>query len=143
MLVSRDVILTYIIAKGMALSMSFFTPFFLLECREQMQNSISSEKVTGMDGEMFTDMSTDVRHIEIIGFFDAILGRRAMEGKLTGSAGSPFIITSGCMALKISCHCFNTNVITPFFHVSAASCHISSLTGKRTSPYRAAMSLRW
>ena len=82
MLVSRDVILTYINTKGMALSMSFFSPFFLLECREQMQNNIASEKVAGCDGEMFTGMAADVRHIEITGFFDAAIGRRGMEGEL-------------------------------------------------------------
>jgi hypothetical protein len=76
----------------MALSMSLFSPFFLLDCRERMQNSIASEKVTGCDGEVFTGMSTDVRYIEMTGFFDAAIGRRDMEGELkrvfnTGFAG--------------------------------------------------------
>ena len=93
MLVSRDVILTYVNQKGMALSMSFFSPFFLLGCREQMQNNISSEKVSGCDGEIFTGMATEARHIEITGFFDAALGRRGMEGELkkvfnTGCGGT-------------------------------------------------------
>ena len=93
MLVSRDVILTYINDKGMVLPMSFFSPFFLLGCREQMQNNISSEKLTGNDGEILTGMSTDIRHIEITGFFDTAVGRRGMEGEMkkvfnTGCAGT-------------------------------------------------------
>jgi phage-related protein len=77
----------------MALSMSFFSSFFLFDCREQLQNNISGEKLTGCDGEMFTGMATDVRHIEITGFFDAVIGRRAMEGELkkvfnTGCTGT-------------------------------------------------------
>ena len=44
MLISRDVVLTYINDLGMTLSMSRIGPFRLWECREQMENSIHSEK---------------------------------------------------------------------------------------------------
>jgi phage-related protein len=77
----------------MALSMSFFSPFFLLECREQLQNNIASEKLSGYDGEMLTAQSCDARHIEITRFFNAARGRREMEGQLkrafnTGCGGT-------------------------------------------------------
>lgn len=64
------------------MSMSFFNRYFLLECKEQLQNNISGEKTVGCDGETVTNTSIDVRHIEIAGFFDAALNRRAMEGEL-------------------------------------------------------------
>ncbi len=93
MLVSKDVTLTYINEKGMMLSMSFFSPFFITECRETLQNNIASEKLAGCDGEMYTAMSVDARHIEITGFFNAVRDRRAMEGELkrvfnTGCGGT-------------------------------------------------------
>lgn len=81
-LVSEDVILTYINEKGMTLSMSFFNKYFLLECVEQLQNNISGERLTGYSGEMFTNMAADVRHIELTGFFDSVQNRRVMEGEL-------------------------------------------------------------
>ena len=82
MLISRDVVLTYINDLGMTLSTSRGGQFHLWECREQMENSIHSEKVTGMDGEMFTNMSKDPRYLEITGFIDAVAGRRQLEGNL-------------------------------------------------------------
>jgi len=47
-----------------------------------MENSISSEKVTRMDGEMFTNQSKDPRYLEITGFIDTVAGRRQLEGEL-------------------------------------------------------------
>jgi len=93
LLISRDVSLTYINDAGMTLSMSRFGAFHLWDCREQMENSISSEKVTRMDGEMFTNQSKDPRYLEITGFIDAVVGRRQLEGELkrvfnTGVAGT-------------------------------------------------------
>ena len=93
MLISRDVELTYINDAGMTLSMSRFGTFHLWDCREQMENNISSEKVTRMDGEMFTNQSKDPRYLEITGFIDAVAGRRQLEGELkrvfnTGIAGT-------------------------------------------------------
>ena len=93
MLISRDVELTYINDAGMTLSMSRFAQFHLWECREQMENAIHSEKVMGMDGEMFTNQSKDPRYLEITGFIDAVVGRRQLEGELkrvfnTGVAGT-------------------------------------------------------
>ena len=93
MLISRDVELTYINDMGMTLSMSRFGKFHLWDCREQMENSISSEKVMRMDGEMFTNQSKDPRYLEITGFIDAVAGRRQLEGELkrvfnTGMAGT-------------------------------------------------------
>ena len=82
MLISRDVILTYINDVGMTLSMSRGGQFHLWECRENMENSIHSEKITRMDGELFTTMSKDPRYLEIIGFIDAVAGRRQLEGEL-------------------------------------------------------------
>jgi len=77
----------------MTLSMSRFGTFHLWDCREQMENNISSEKVTRMDGEMFTNQSKDPRYLEITGFIDAVAGRRQLEGELkrvfnTGIAGT-------------------------------------------------------
>jgi len=66
----------------MTLSMSRFGTFHLWDCREQMENSISSEKVMRMDGEMFTNQSKDPRYLEITGFIDAVAGRRQLEGEL-------------------------------------------------------------
>jgi hypothetical protein len=43
---------------------------------------MSSEKAAGFDGEIFTGMAVDVRHIEIVGFLDAVLNRRAMEAEI-------------------------------------------------------------
>lgn len=82
MLVSKDVLLTYTNAVNMTLGMAFFNQYFLLDCREQLQNNISGEKAAGYDGELLTGMNADVRHIEITGFFDTTLNRRAMEGEL-------------------------------------------------------------
>jgi len=93
MLISRDVELSYINDAGMSLSMSRFGTFHLWDCREQMENNISSEKITRMDGEMFTNQSKDPRYLEITGFIDAVAGRRQLEGELkrvfnTGVAGT-------------------------------------------------------
>jgi len=93
MLISRDVELTYINDAGMTISLSRSGVFHLWDCREQMENAISSEKVTQMDGEMFTNMSKDPRYLEISGFIDAVAGRRQLEGQLkqvfnTGIAGT-------------------------------------------------------
>jgi len=82
MLISRDVELTYVNDAGMTLSMSRFGTFHLWDCREQMENSISSEKVMRIDGEMFTNQSKDPRYLEITGFIDAVAGRRQLEGEL-------------------------------------------------------------
>jgi len=93
MLISRDVELVYTNDAGMNLSMSRFATFHLWECREQMENSISSEKVMRMDGEMFTFQSKEPRYLEITGFIDAVAGRRQLEGEMkrvfnTGVAGT-------------------------------------------------------
>ena len=93
MLISRDVSLTYINDAGMTLSMARGATFHLWDCREQMENSISSEKVMRMDGEMFTNQSKDPRYLEITGFIDAVAGRRQLESELkrvfnTGVAGT-------------------------------------------------------
>ena len=93
MLISRDVELTYINDAGMSISLSRSGVFHLWDCREQMENAISSEKVMRMDGEMFTNMSKDPRYLEISGFIDAVAGRRQLEGQLkqtfnTGVAGT-------------------------------------------------------
>ena len=82
MLISRDVILTYINDLGFSLPLSRTSQFRLWECKEQMENSIASEKVMNMDGEMFTNMSSEPRYLEITGFIDAVAGRRQLEGEL-------------------------------------------------------------
>jgi len=66
----------------MTLSMSRFGQFHLWECRENMENTIHSEKVMRTDGEMFTYMSKDPRYLEITGFIDGVAGRRQLEGEL-------------------------------------------------------------
>ena len=93
MLVSRDVSLTYINDAGMTLPISRFGVYHLWECKEQMENLIASEKIVGMDGEMFTGMSKAPRYLEVTGFIDAVVGRRQLEGELkrvfnTGVAGT-------------------------------------------------------
>jgi len=82
MLVSKDVTLIYTNAAAQTLSMSFQSHFFPLECREQLQSRISSEKGVNRDGEIFTNLAADIRHIDINGYFNAASGRRAMEGQL-------------------------------------------------------------
>ena len=93
MLISRDVELVYINDAGITISLSRFGMFHLWDCREQMENAISSEKVMRTDGEMFTYMSKEPRYLEISGFIDAVAGRRQLEGQLkqafnTGIAGT-------------------------------------------------------
>lgn len=82
MLVSRDVILTYINSHNASLSMAFFGRFFFMDCTEQLQNNISSEKTMNCDGERLTRSSLNIRYIEITGYFNEILNRREMEGEL-------------------------------------------------------------
>ena len=82
MLISRDVILAYINDVGMTLSMSRGGLFHLWDCREQMENTMHSEKITRMDGEMFTNMFKASRYLEITGFIDAVAGRRQLEGEI-------------------------------------------------------------
>jgi len=118
LLISRDVVLTYINDVGMTLSMARGAVFHLWDCREQMENSISSEKITRMDGEMFTNMSKDPRYIEITGFIDAVAGRRQLEGELkrvfnTGIAGTlEYFHRVDNRRYTIRCHVENTpNVV--------------------------------
>jgi len=118
LLVSRDVSLTYINDLGMTLTMSRGAVFHLWDCREQMENSISSEKIMHIDGEMFTNMSMAPRHMEITGFIDAVAGRRQLEGELkkvfnTGVAGTlEYFHKADNRRYTIRCHVENTpNVV--------------------------------
>lgn len=80
MLISKDVTLIYTNAVGTSLQMALLSPYFPLECTEQLQSNISSEKGVNRDGEIFTNQAADVRHIAVNGYFNAGSGRRAMEG---------------------------------------------------------------
>jgi len=114
MLISRDVELTYINDAGMTISLSRSGVFHLWDCREQMENAISSEKIMRMDGEMFTNMSKDPRYLEITGFIDAVAGRRQMEGELkrvfnTGIPGTlEYFHRVDNRRYTIRCHVENT-----------------------------------
>ena len=100
MLISREVTLTYTNDANMSLVLSRTSPFRLWECRENMENSIHSEKVMNMDGEMFTNMSKAPRYLEITGFIDAVAGRRQLEGKLKRvfNTGLPGTLAYGHLA---------------------------------------------
>ena len=82
MLISKDVTLLYTNSAGESVSMAIFTSYFPLECTEQFQSRISSEKGVNRDGEILTNLAADIRHIEITGYFNAASGRRAMEAAL-------------------------------------------------------------
>jgi len=80
MLISKDVTLIYTNAAGQSLQMALLSPYFPLDCTEQLQSNISSEKGVNRDGEIFTNQAADIRHIAINGYFNMGTGRRAMEG---------------------------------------------------------------
>jgi len=67
MLVSPNVTLRYINEAGHNLAFNFFSDFVIEKCEEQLPNQIFSIKQGGVHGKFFTGMSTDERHIRLIG----------------------------------------------------------------------------
>lgn len=82
MLISKDVSLKYANSRGMDMTLTPLTGYFLVECKESMENNINSDDQGNLDGETFISQNLAPRHLVISGFLNTYDSGEIMKRRM-------------------------------------------------------------
>jgi hypothetical protein len=82
MLISKDVKLIYSNSRGLGIDLTPLSDYCLVECSEELENTINSDKQGNLDGETFISSSLASRHLEISGVLNVAAGAAHMKRQI-------------------------------------------------------------